>query len=534
MNKSPHGRPQVLAVHEIRALLKRGFDALNAGRTDEAGACCKQILSLAPRTVEAHFLVGLIATEDKLPKVAIQAFGSVTTLDPNHAAGWAHLARVFSRISQPERAADAIESAIKAGTKDPMVQDLIGNVLSLLDDHHGAKEWYSQAVEKDPRSPAFNINLAGSLIFLGQLDEAKAALDRALEISPNIPQAHWRKAGLRRATDHSHLGKLHRLMKKFRRNPDALAFAAYGAGKEHEDLGEWDEAFECFAKGAKAKRQVVEYDEAQEIKFFDTMRDVFTPEWATREVPGADSDAPIFIVGQPRTGTTLVERIITSHSMVHSAGELQQIRMAIRRLADFDEEGLFPPTLLQAAAVVDPLKIGRSYMRLSKSKRGDLPRFVDKMPVNYLYVPIIAKALPKAKIIHLVRGPMDSCFSSFKQLFAQAYFHSYDLEEMARHHVRYYRLMEYWRELLPGHFLDVKYEDVVSNMEQQARRIIDYLELPWEDACLEFHRQDHAVTTASAVQVREKVHTRSVDRWRKYENQLRPMLDILRAENIVT
>ncbi len=121
--------------------MKRGFNALNAGRTDEAGACCKHILSLAPKTVEAHFLVGLIATEDKLPKVAIQAFGSVTTLDPDHAAGWAHLARAFARISQPERASDAIENAIRAGTKDPMVQDLIGSVLSLLDDHHGAEGW---------------------------------------------------------------------------------------------------------------------------------------------------------------------------------------------------------------------------------------------------------------------------------------------------------------------------------------------------------------------------------------------------------
>ena len=534
MNKSPHGQSAAITNSEIQALLKRGFDALNAERTDEAGACCQRILAAAPKTVEAHFLVGLIATEDKLPKVAIQAFGSVTTLDPSHAAGWAHLARTFSRISQPERAADAIENAIKAGTKDPIVQDLIGNVLSLLDDHRGAKEWFRRALEKNPRSPAFNINLASSLIFLGQTDEAEVALDRALKVSPSVPQAHWRKAGLLRATDYSHLDELHKLMKKFRSNPGALAFVAYGAGKEHEDLGEWDEAFECFTVGAKAKRQVVDYDEAQEIKFFDAMREAFTPEWAAREVPGNNSEAPIFIIGQPRTGTTLVERIITSHSMVHSAGELHQIKMAIRRLANVEVEGQFPPRLVRASAKIDPRKIGGSYMRLSKSKQGNLPRFVDKMPVNYLYLPIIAKALPNARIIHMVRDPMDSCFSSFKQLFAEAYFHSYTLEEMARHHVRYNRLMAYWRELFQGRFLDVRYEEVVGDLETNARRLIDYLELPWEDACLDFHRQDQAVTTASAVQVREKVHSRSVDRWRKYENQLGPMLDILRAEGVVT
>lgn len=534
MNRSPHGRIKVLAPQEIQALLKRGFDALNAGRTDEAGACCKQVLSLAPKTVEAHFLVGLIATEDKLPKVAIQAFGSVTTLDPSHAAGWVHLARAFTRISQLERAIDAIENAIKVGSEDPMVQDLIGSVLSMLDEHDRAMEWYSLAVEQKPRSPSFNLNLASSLIFLGKNEEAEAALDRALEVQPNEPQGHWRKASLRKATDHSHLDELHGLMERFQSNPQALSFVAYGAGKEHEDLDEWDEAFECFAIGAKAKRRIVDYDEAQEIRFFDTMREVFTPEWVAREVPGVDSDSPIFIVGQPRTGTTLVERIITSHSMVHSAGELQYIRMGIRRFADIDEEGQFPPTLLQAAAGIDPRKIGGSYMRLSKSKRGNLPRFVDKMPVNYLYVPMILKALPNAKIVHLVRDPADSCFSSFKQLFAEAYYHSYTLEEMARHHVRYHRLMEYWRELLPGRLLDIKYEDVVSDLEPNARRLIDYLELTWEDACLDFHRQKHAVTTASAVQVREKVHTRSVGRWREYKSQLEPALDILRAEGLVT
>jgi tetratricopeptide (TPR) repeat protein len=515
-------------------LLKRGFDALNKGNTDEAGECCRKILTTAPKTIEAHFLVGLIASEDKLPKVAIQAFGSVTTLDPSHAAGWAHLARTFARVMQPERAADAIEKAVKADTDDPIVQDLIGNVLSMLDDHQEAREWYLRAVEQDPRSPGFNINLASSQIFLGQMDEAEVALERALEVSPNIPQAHWRKAALHRASDHEHLDELHGLMKKFRSNPEALSFVGYGAGKEHEDMGEWEEAFKCFAVGAKAKRKIVEYDEDQEVEFFEAMREAFTSEWAARETPGNDSKAPIFIVGQPRTGTTLVERIITSHSMVHSAGELQQIRMAIRRFANVEVEGLFPPELVHASAKIDPQKIGVSYMRLTKSKQGDSARFVDKMPVNYLYVPIIAKALPKAKIIHLVRNPMDSCFSSFKQLFAEAYFHSYTLEEMARHHVRYNRLMEYWRELLPGHFLDVEYEDVVSDLEKNARRLIDFLELPWEDACLDFHRQDQAVTTASAVQVREKVHTRSVDRWRKYENQLGPLLKILRAEGIVT
>jgi len=533
MTKSSSGLPRVLTTIEIQALLKQGFDALSARRFKEAGACCQKILSAAPRNVEAHFLVGLIAHQTKEYKFAIHAFGSVTMIDPSHAAGWAQLARNFIKIGQPKRAEEAVEKAIRVGTEDPIVEDLIGTTLSLLGDQLRAEEWYARAVKGMPKSTQFNLNLASAQIFLGKKKEAKEALDRALEVTPFEPQGHWRKSTLTKATDHSHIETLKDLMKKFRSDPRALSFVAYAAGKEYEDLGEWENAFKCFETGAKAKKQTIEFDEEREEKMFEALRETFTPAWVSRQFPGNPSDAPIFIVGQPRTGTTLVERIITAHSMVHSAGELQQFRLAVRRNVEVEAPEQLSPEVVRASGAAEPAKIGTTFMRSSANMQGDLPRFVDKMPVNYLYLPLIVKALPNARIIHLVRDPMDSCFSSFKQLFAEAYFHSYSLEEMARHHVRYHRLMEYWRELLPGRFLDVNYEDVVSDLGSNARRMIDYLEIPWEDACLNFHKQDQAVTTASAVQVREKVHTRSVGRWRKYEKQLAPVREILRGADIV-
>ena len=159
--------------------------------------------------------------------------------------------------------------------------------------------------------------------------------------------------------------------------------------------------------------------------------------------------------------------------------------------------------------------------------RGDLPYFVDKTPLNYCFIPLILKALPNAKIVHVKRNPMDACFASYKQFFAEAYAHSYDQKEMARHHARYYNLMDCWLERFPDRFIEVKYEDVVENLEHHAKKIIKYLELPWEEACLNFHKQDVHVATASTVQVREPAHSRSIDRWKKYENQLTPMLEEL-------
>ena len=158
---------------------------------------------------------------------------------------------------------------------------------------------------------------------------------------------------------------------------------------------------------------------------------------------------------------------------------------------------------------------------------GKLPRFVDKLPSNYLNIPLILKAIPNAKIVHLVRDPMDACFSSYKQLFANAYYHSYDQKEMARHHIRYLKLMQCWRDRFPGRFIDISYEETARNFEPNARALIEYLELPWQDECLNFHQQKTAVTTASSVQVREPAHTRSIGRWKKYEQQLQPMLKTL-------
>lgn len=309
-------------------------------------------------------------------------------------------------------------------------------------------------------------------------------------------------------------------------HPRVQAFYFYGIGKELEDLQNWDAAFEAFKKGSNARRQTVEYDEAAEIEMFDYLEEHFDADWVDAG-RGNDSPAPIFVLGQPRTGTTLVDRIISSHTQVYSAGELQQFSLAVRRLTDYRDPKRFSARYFEAAKGVDTEKVGTLYLESSKRMRGTTPRFVDKLPQNYLLIPLILRALPNAKIVHLTRDPMDACFSSYKQLFADAYLHSYDLEEMARHHCRYLQLMDVWRQRFHGRIFDVSYEGTVRDLESHARGLIDYLELPWEDACLRFHEQDKAVSTASAVQVREPAHTRSIGRWRNYEEQLRPMQAVL-------
>jgi hypothetical protein len=491
------------------------------------------VLSLDRRRVAGHFLVGLIATEQRDRKTAVSAFGSVTRLEPGHVAAWSQLARQFVQLGQPGRAEHALARAVSIGTADPAVLDLLGTVCSALGDQISAEGWYRRAATAGPNVAGYQLNLANSLIFLGRNDEAQHALANALAVDPEHPQAHWLLAGSRRATSLDHIGQLERLGRTPGLGPQANAFLSYAAGKEYEDLERWQDAFVAFERGARAKRSIVEYDEAAEVATFDALQQTFSTEWLAHALPGCDAMAPIFVIGQPRTGTTLIERIITSHSDVYSAGELQQFGLSMRRIVDIPAVGRLSADIVRAAANIEPRHLGEAYIAAVASQRGQLPRFVDKLPINFMYLPLIATALPRAKIVHLVRDPIDSCFACYKQLFADAYYHTYDQAEMARHYVRYRRLMDHWRVLLPGRFLDVVYEDVVADFEPQARRLIEYLELPWQDACLDFHRHGGAVTTASAVQVREPLYARSVARWRRYENELVPTIEVLRHAGVV-
>ncbi len=500
--------------------LREGFSLLSAGRCDEASECCRRLLGAKPDLIEAHFLVGLIAMELKQTWTAVSAFGSVTKLKDDHGAAWANLARLFMLAGQPSRADAALQKAVKHNDGNPTVLDLIGATYGLLGEQQEASVWIEKAVRKKPKSVPFLVNQANNHMFLGKLDDAEAVLHKVLGFQPENPNANWVLSNVRKAENRDHVEQLERMVQQESRNPRALAFLNYGLGKELEDLEEWDKAFDAFARGAKARRSTIEYDEQSEIEMYQAFGKVFTADWLEQNATGHDDPSPIFVVGQPRTGTTLVERIITSHSQVHSAGELKQFGTAVRRLSDYREPKRYSAKLAGFAAEVDCKKLGKAYMATTAKMRGSLPRFVDKLPPNYLYVPLILKALPNAKIVHLTRNPMDACFASFKQLFADAYTHSYDQAEMARHHARYYHLMALWRERFAGRFFDIAYEDTARDLEPNARALIEFLELPWEDACLHFPEKEAPVTTASAVQVRQPAHTRSIGRWRRYENQL--------------
>ena len=516
----------------LQALLRRGFDALNRGDPQAAAAVCRESLDAAPDSPQAHFLVGLVAMETDDRPNAHRAFRTVVKLDPDNAAAWAQLARLNASEGRVVQAEKALLETRRLKPSDPAVLDTIGTVLTQMGEYDAAKAFFARANTSGPRTPQYMMNLANNLVFLGEIGTAKSIFDDVIRTHPNSPQAHWGLANAAKATDDRHIQQMQQLLGRNAGNLRGQGFLNYAMGKEFEDLGVWPDAFAAFAAGAAARRQTVEYDEAGEEALFGVIENLFTAKWLRKASMGSPDSSPIFVLGQPRTGTTLIERIITSHSMVHSAGELQQFGLSIRRLAQIPNPRRFSPELFQAAAALEPKRLGTAYLQSTQRMRGKTPRFVDKLPVNYMNIGLILAALPNARIVHLVRGAMDACFASFKQLFADAYLHSYDQEEMARHHVRYRRLMAHWRREFPGRIINVSYEDTARDVEPHARSLIEALGLDWEDACLDFHTSSQGVATASAVQVREPAHTRSIGRWHRYETALQPMVQILEDAGI--
>lgn len=517
---------------QLEDLLKKGSLAYTQRKFELAAQYCQELLLLEPKLVPAHFLVGLVGLSTKNNQISLGAFKTVVRLDKEHVAAWAQLAHLYMVRGMVNLADHALQQVRRIRTDDPSVLTLMGNTLSLMGENDLAKVALGRAYTLNPNNYQYAHNLASNLVHHGETETAEALFNDLIKKRPDSAQAHWSLSLFVKAKDNAHINQMKKLCNSNKNNPSAQAFYNYALGKEHEDLQQWDEAFNAFSRGAIAARAKGNFDEAAEIETFEYLTEHYTEEWLANSGPGIADASPIFVLGQPRTGTTLIERIITSHSDVHSAGELQQFPLAVRRLANTNSTQRFSADLFASVKDLDGRLLAAKYLQTAGRMAGKKARFVDKLPSNYLNIPLILKALPNAKIVHLIRDPMDACFSSYKQLFANAYLHSYEQEEMARHHARYLKLMQVWRERFPGRFFDISYEETARNLEPNARALIDYLELPWQDECLNFHQQKTAVTTASTVQVREPAHTRSIGRWRKYEQQLQPMLTTLQAHGV--
>jgi hypothetical protein len=376
--------------------------------------------------------------------------------------------------------------------------------------------------------------LAAALHFTGDTEGAASTLAALLAGAPKAGVALHLRSSLRRATpERNHVAELEALLATPFPSDADRAGALYALARELEDLGEGERAFAAAREAAALRRgQLRGYDVAGEIATIDAVCAAYGAAELARAVPGHDEEGPIFVVGMPRSGTTLVERILSRHSRVGSAGELldfgQALGAAVRRLPPAPGE-----SLVDASLRVDFAALGRDYLRGAREAAPARPLFVDKMPSNYMYCGLIRRALPKARIVHVTRDPMDTGYAVFKTLFGQSYLFSYDLREIADYLACHERAMRHWQAVLGDAIVTVRYEDLVADPEGQARRLLEALGLEWEPEVLTDAGNDRLSTTASAAQVREPIHDRSVGRWREHAEGLEPLRQRLAELGVV-
>lgn len=476
----------------------------------------------------AHYLAALIALDVGEHGVAQKALMTTVKLNETHAPAWAQLARSFVATGEFVKGEACLQNAVNVQKGSPTVHDLIGTTFRLAGNLESARRWHEKAVEGAPDHVPFLVNLANMHLYFGEQDDADALLSRCIEIEPNNAHVHWLLSRTSKALNVWHIEAMQDLLAQDH-DPRSIAYLNYAIGKEAEDLEDWRLAFDAFEAGAKARRSTVAYDEENDVAVFEAAERLYTASWLSCRETGLSDAAPIFIVGEPRSGTTLLDRMLGAHSKVNSAGELRHFGFAVRRITGLAEARQYTPELLQAAADADSFQIGTAYFESTASLRGDAAHLIDKLPGNYLYVPVILAALPKAKILHVRRDPMDACFAMYKQLFADAYLYSYDQAELARHYLRYLNMMDTWNERFPGRLHEVSYEDLVTDTEATLRNVLEYVGLSWQEQCLDFTKSRAPVMTASAAQVRQVPHGRSIGRWMKYEKQLQTMQALLSA-----
>lgn len=522
MTDQPHTRPPAEAQRKLQA----GFDAFRAGNLARAATLCKEMLAAYPMMGRAHYLAALIALASNDRASAQRALETTVRLNQGNAAAWTRLAELYATGGALRRAEACLQNAASTQQGNAATLDHIGTVFRLVGNLQASLEWHRKACDVNPEHTPFQINLANAQLFLGDRDAARVILEAAIHQDPTNAQAHWLLSRAGKATSRAHVEQMIELLKDAS-DPQSIAYLQYGIGKEYEDLEEWQGAFAAWSDGAAARRELVAYDEAAEIELFEMLESTYTTAWLDRQQSDCADAGPVFIVGEPRTGTTLLDRMLDAHPAVTSAGELRHFGIAVRQVTRSNEPRQFSAELMTQAATADATAVGEAYVDITSGLRLDAPHIIDKLPSNYLYLPLILAALPNARIIHMRRDPLDTCLAIFKQLFADAYLYSYDLGELARHYRRYQRLMAVWRERFGERFIEVDYEALVSEPENTLRPVLQYIGLSWNDACLEYFSRDSAVTTASAYQVREAPHQRSVNHWKHFAEELGPVRDVL-------
>ena len=534
---------RLAAVREHLAFLGSLPDELVAAvsyisedRLREAEALCKQFLRANRTHVEGMRLLAEIATRNKVYEDAEFLLESCVEFEPGHRAAGMQYANLLLKVQKFSKALAVSEQLLDRFPHDAdRIRPLYSAACAGTGRNEAAVEGYRILMRQQPGNPLYPVALGHVHKSDGETDRAVDLYRQAYGIKADFGDAYWSLANTKsyRFTD----DELTR-MAAMEQRPGTGALdriqLCFALGKAHEDRGEYERAFACYARGNTLKQPAVHHSPDHLQVRVDSQIEVCTPElFASRAAVGLPAPDPIFIVGLPRSGSTLLEQILSSHSLVDGTMELHNVLNLAKRLRGWDDEGERQPRYPKILAELEPSyfrRFGQQFIDDTRAYRGSAPFFIDKMPNNFFHIGLIRLILPKAKVIDARRHPMACCFSGFKQLFGEGQDFSYGLRDIGNYYRQYVKLMDHWERVLPGFVLRVQYEDVVADLDGQVRRLLEFCGLPFEPGCLEYYRTERSVRTPSASQVRQPIYTSGLEQWRHFEPWLGPLKDALGPE----
>ena len=517
------------AAGQYQLTVQNIMQLLHQQRVDEAVSACLAFSKSNPESNDALLLLGKARQMQGRFVEMLELIETALGREPQNVNLQLQFAGACQFCGHHDRALAQLEQTELTTRNNAALLQNVAQLFVNAGKYKDAHRCYLRAVDLDGNNPQYLKSLGSSFIFMGDLQRAEDTFSEVIKLTPNNHETWYIRSTLRKQTaSRNHIRKLEKVLQGLAPNDAGETDLCYALAKEYEDLGKDIRSFFYLKRGADSYRRRMGYDVQLEVSLMKRIAQLFDRGYVENVKDAPERRGPIFVLGLPRSGTTLVDRILSSHSKVESMGEIDDLAQTLNRVGQSSDR----EQLLETSSSIDPGQLGQSYIQSVASYGSNAPYFIDKTPTNFLYIGLIAKALPGASIVHLRRHPVDSCLSMYRTLFRAGNPFSYDLDDLAEYYIAYDTLMKHWHTLLPGRVLDVSYEDLVDNQERVSKEIITHCGLDWEPECLEFDKNKAPVATASAAQVRKPVYRDALARWRRFESQLAPLIVRLREAGI--
>ena len=500
--------------------LYKGIRHVKAGRFKLAEESYKKVLKKDNNNIDALRLLGLLAFKNKNYSVAENLFIRAIKLDQHFHLLWDNLAKVYRIQNKLEKSKKAFKNLIELDPYNLEALVALGTIYVKLADYEEGIRTYQKVLSLRDNNPRVFLSMGHALKTVGRRKECEDAYLKAIELYPLCGEGYWSLANLKtyKFSD-KQISLMENSLKDNIQEQEKIQML-FALGKAHESKSDYKKSFEFYEKGNWMQRKIVDYNAQENANNVDSIIDFFKKNKKNIDFKsGYDAKDPIFILGLPRAGSTLLEQILSSHSRIEGTQELHNIMTIGRRIKSLDDSENYLNNLLDLNS--ESIKMyGKMFIDETKWARNDKDFFIDKMPNNFPHIGLIKMILPNAKIIDARRNPMDGCFSCFKQYFAKGQHFTYDLDDIARYYKDYERLMDFWNNYFPKSIHTVLYENVINNPEGEVRKMLDYLELPFEESCMNFYKSARPVKTASSEQVRQPIYKSALNYWKNFEDDL--------------